>query len=255
MKLLIFFKNHNYPKLHKIIRTESNGKPGKGYNSLFKFFKTHNKYDYLITMDGDDFLYPEALYRINIIIDKYSPDIINLAGNTWITNENITFDKETDTSFKFSCNYNFEEFRVTNFSKDYNNILATPSRAILISRKVTQFYNTIHVDDMNSYSDYKIFLISYKEYYNNRLNVVFLSDPYIYLWNNTNSNSNSKCADTLDFAYDKQVVADIKNNLNITDLKIEDIPIILNDTIIEKKIIDDFYLKIIKNMLSIKNFN
>ena len=42
---------------------------------------------------------------------------------------------------------------------------------------------------MYIFSDYKAFLISYKEYYEDRLNVLFLSDPCIYLWNNTNTNS------------------------------------------------------------------
>ena len=42
----------------EIINTESNGKPGKGHNSVINYFKNNPKCDYLIPIDGDDFLYP-----------------------------------------------------------------------------------------------------------------------------------------------------------------------------------------------------
>ena len=39
-------------------------------------------YDYLIFMDGDDLLYPEALQKINDIVINKKPDLIQLAGCT-----------------------------------------------------------------------------------------------------------------------------------------------------------------------------
>ena len=48
----------------EIIETESNGKPGKGHNSVMDVFKNHKQYDYLIPIDGDDFLYPYALHQL-----------------------------------------------------------------------------------------------------------------------------------------------------------------------------------------------
>ena len=48
----------------EVIRTESNGKPGKGHNSLLELFKNKIEFDYLIPIDGDDFLYPFALKRL-----------------------------------------------------------------------------------------------------------------------------------------------------------------------------------------------
>ena len=48
----------------EIIETLSNGKPGMGHNSLFKIFYKKQIYDYLIPIDGDDFLYPYALHQI-----------------------------------------------------------------------------------------------------------------------------------------------------------------------------------------------
>ena len=68
--LLDYFKNNKFSKLKKIIRTPSDGNPGKGYNSIFKLFKTYIEYDYLIFMDGDDFLYPKALNRIDTVLKE-----------------------------------------------------------------------------------------------------------------------------------------------------------------------------------------
>ena len=45
----------------KIIETESNGKPGMGHNILINIFKNNINYDYLLPIDGDDFLYPYGL--------------------------------------------------------------------------------------------------------------------------------------------------------------------------------------------------
>jgi len=52
------------------VPTISNGLPGKGHNSalnIFKYYRhtsTHELFDYLIPLDGDDFLYPVAVSRI-----------------------------------------------------------------------------------------------------------------------------------------------------------------------------------------------
>ena len=42
------FGKHNYAKLRKIVRTESNGSPGKGHNSVLKIFYKDYRYDNLI---------------------------------------------------------------------------------------------------------------------------------------------------------------------------------------------------------------
>jgi hypothetical protein len=52
------------------LQTKSNGLPGKGHNSVLNIFKhyrntlTREPFDYLIPLDGDDFLYPVAVLRI-----------------------------------------------------------------------------------------------------------------------------------------------------------------------------------------------
>ena len=52
------FGKNNYTKLRKIIRTESNGSPGKGHNSVLKiFYKELRNPDYKITHLSDPYIY------------------------------------------------------------------------------------------------------------------------------------------------------------------------------------------------------
>ena len=48
----------------EVVVTESNGRPGKGHNSVLTNFRRRafgaEKYDYCLLVDGDDFLYPRA---------------------------------------------------------------------------------------------------------------------------------------------------------------------------------------------------
>ena len=48
----------------EIIETESNGRPGKGHNSVINVFKNRIQYDSMLLLDGDDFLYPSALEQL-----------------------------------------------------------------------------------------------------------------------------------------------------------------------------------------------
>ena len=73
------FKNINI----EIVETESNGKPGMGHNSLFKVFYKKIEYDYLISLDGDDFLYPYALHQLSKCFNKKNDlDCVCLYGGT-----------------------------------------------------------------------------------------------------------------------------------------------------------------------------
>ena len=54
----------------EIIETKSNGKPGMGHNSCINLFKIRKEYNYMIMIDGDDFLYPYALNQLNKCFEK-----------------------------------------------------------------------------------------------------------------------------------------------------------------------------------------
>jgi hypothetical protein len=63
---------------YPVIRTESNGKPGKGKNSCFSIFM-ESDCDYLTQFDGDDILYPTYLKSIEAHLKHYpSLDILGI---------------------------------------------------------------------------------------------------------------------------------------------------------------------------------
>ena len=49
----------------EIIQTFSNGKPGMDHNSCIELFKIRKQYEYMLLLDGDDFLYPYALNQLS----------------------------------------------------------------------------------------------------------------------------------------------------------------------------------------------
>ena len=53
----------------KFIQTESNGKLGKGKNSVLEHFSKTDM-DFLFLVDGDDFVYPHALETVHTILNK-----------------------------------------------------------------------------------------------------------------------------------------------------------------------------------------
>jgi len=57
----------------EVVRTESNGKPGKGKNSCMELF-LQSDCDFMTQIDGDDFLYPTFLRSIANHVNHY-PDI------------------------------------------------------------------------------------------------------------------------------------------------------------------------------------
>ena len=69
-----------------IQETESNGRPGKGHNSVLRYFQQHPEYDYVVMVDGDDFLYPRALSRLEHYL-QYEPDILFIAFHDILQSE------------------------------------------------------------------------------------------------------------------------------------------------------------------------
>ena len=106
---------NNYFIEVEVIKTESNGYPGKGHNSLFEIFNQYTNYEYLLPLDGDDFLYPCALRKLEIYLN-YKPDILMLPFTDNIHNEYVfktnglnSGDENTPTITFFAgpvCGYN-----------------------------------------------------------------------------------------------------------------------------------------------------
>lgn len=68
--------------------TESNGRPGKGKNSVLAHF-LNSKYDYMVQIDGDDFLQPHGANLFNWLAKNDPPDGVQLVyGNFWTDHPN-----------------------------------------------------------------------------------------------------------------------------------------------------------------------
>jgi len=63
--------------------TESNGKPGKGKNAVLDHF-LESDYDYMVQIDGDDFLQPHGVNLYSWVSENNPPDGIQIVyNNSW----------------------------------------------------------------------------------------------------------------------------------------------------------------------------
>ena len=97
LKIVVNTLDEDYYKLvckeigdkYEIIRTESNGTPGKGHNSLIKVFKSFPEFTHMTILDGDDMYYPCAFHQIKkMVIGFPDMDLLHLMINDSIKSSN-----------------------------------------------------------------------------------------------------------------------------------------------------------------------
>ena len=191
----------------EIIQTKSNGKPGMGHNSCINLFKNRKQYDYLIHLDGDDFLYPYAFHQLYKAIIKTKknniyPDILVLQGNdllSWYNQSNSSSDIYLNNSIYLIKQDEYPHNK-WNFNKDIVNInpfnkktFITPIRPILYSRNIFRlniehfFCNECYILD-----DYLFYLHFINIFIKNKLNIFIINSSHIYLYNDCNIQSVQK---------------------------------------------------------------
>lgn len=184
------FGKNNYTKLRKIIRTESNGSPGKGHNSVLRIFYKDYRYQNLIMLDGDDFLFPNAIQRINNVCIAENSDVICLYGNTRIIMDTAKYNKLNNNMYNLQFNYKVDECKnIYRLDKQYNTTLRTPGRLICINRNLLSKYSQLYDERMYIYDDFMTTVLLYKEDKNPEFTITHLSDSYIYLYNAVNEES------------------------------------------------------------------
>ena len=195
-------KEYNNDDKVKIIRTKSNGRPGRGHNSCFELFKKHNEYDYMLMIDGDDLYYPTALEQFSKYI-KCKSDVVHLLINDKIglINQNNKKTRYKDLLYNlklFSCFNQHDNWLIKSNPKSYQenklNDCKTPTRIIMVSRNIFNMDKMIYYgEDMKLYDDFLPFL-DLVESQNKKegLNIHMISDSNIYLYNAINDNSVSK---------------------------------------------------------------
>jgi len=264
------FGNNKHDKLKKIIRTESNGSPGKGHNSVIDIFYKNYKYDYLIKLDGDDFLFPCALERIHNVQTSQNSDIITLLGNCSITNTCVKYNKtrnlnpETNTRFltyNVSLDFNIQEIsNISMVDEEFNKLTAgTPLRLLCLNRKILEKYKKLYNEEMYKCVDIEYCVIFYKELYNSDYKITHLSDAYIYLYNGVNETSVTKHHDDCIIPYtnDNNIRNGLLQKYNLMEYRISDIQPVPYNTIINDDVnmnmINNFYDKVLFILIRINN--
>jgi len=196
----------------EIIQTQSNGKPGMGHNSLINIFNNRPIYDYMLMIDGDDFLYPYALNQLQKCFDKQKHiDMLVLKStdklkfldsnnhdffNIYINN-NFYIESKIYVDYKLYP-WNYEHMNLSNM---YQNSLCTPIRLFLLSRKILKYTKSLFCEKSQLYDDYLLFLnfIKFSQY--NDLNAYIIPGKYIYIYNCTNNLSQTNTTDNQDLIY------------------------------------------------------
>ena len=165
----------------KIIQTESNGKPGKGHNSLIELFKNNKSYDYLLPIDGDDFLYPYGLKQLEKIL-IHKPDIVVGGNEDIISNFKEIYNGEYHEMLdnKYFCGLE------PNIMINKNMILyekGTPFRLCLLGRNIFKYnIKKLYCENCKVFDDYLLFLEILNLYYTSSLNIYYISLKNIYIY-------------------------------------------------------------------------
>ena len=226
----------------KIIRTESNGSPGKGHNSVLQYFREHSEYDYIITLDGDDFLYPYALHKLEKYIQQpYDPDILLLPFSDVLTLNYHPNQLSYPIDNKCYLHYNIKDLNLLNSvyakSNPFTNNIAdinTAGRIILLSRKALDM-NLKYDENLKWFDDLYPFLqiLEYNTistYYN----IYYMCIYDFYLYNSIN-NTSASASFNLDkinnyITEDKLFKESIKHKfLSIKDWNLKSIKVLEND--------------------------
>jgi len=67
-------------KVVDVVKTQSNGNPGKGKNSVISYFKKTD-YTHLIPIDGDDYLAKDGIKYLVKYIKILEPDVVGQGNN------------------------------------------------------------------------------------------------------------------------------------------------------------------------------
>ena len=207
----------------EIIQTQSNGKPGMGHNSLFEIFRQKKEYDYLISVDGDDFLYPYALHQLEKCFKiKNNVDIVCIYGNDTLRDYTSQYDNSDiylHNNFYLRIGYNLpKKFADSDLlinplrTNIIKNGVQTIIRFIMGSRKfIDSNQNTLlYCENCNILDDYRFYLNYIDNVLNKNMNGLIINSDHIYLYNNINHNSVSKI-NTSKYDEDYNIITDYIN--------------------------------------------
>lgn len=192
----------------KITETQSNGRCGKGKNTVIDHFRNHkNSYDYLMPVDGDDFFYPSAFEQFEKMLSK-GPDILGLQASDMLISENdhrtkefIDKSQETQNEFihhiqneLFLHSWNDLEINLCKeFPKDVHKKVSEqypPDRTLFMSANLLKNEKDLcFPEEISVYDDYVFCVRLYEKAINNGYSYAHFSNSYCYLYDRINEGS------------------------------------------------------------------
>lgn len=181
------------------VQTPSNGKPGKGKNSCLTQFR-HSKADYLLLMDGDDFLYPSALRALYYTVFHNRPDVLGFQTNDILDTAQLEGCKGVPIPAApgvhlyswFDAQFNLyqERFfhRVDRTKKLGEH--TTPDRILLISKKAVPYLYCS--EELPVFEDYLLSMTALKGHAQGRFVYMQTCTSGIYIYDKTQESSTCK---------------------------------------------------------------
>jgi tetratricopeptide (TPR) repeat protein len=181
-----------------VIQTESNGKPGKGHNSVLEYFRNCEEYDWLMPIDGDDMLYYTALQQFALFLCvQHEVDILvhNSSGKVkWNAERgNIAITRGAFLEMNYGI---ITEVIAMNPFDDKNTIgtpgVGVPGRILLLNRRaITVCEPHIIYDEGDTlYDDYPPLLAAFHHHFNGTLKIAYIKNAsYTYVYNQLTNKS------------------------------------------------------------------
>ena len=186
----------------EIIQTQSNGKPGMGHNSVLDIFKNKKDYDYLIPIDGDDFLYPYALHQLNKIL-HYNPTIVVGGNEDYICNFKDLYN--LSNCYNLKHNYFIHTQPNIHIQKTFTLYKkGTLFRLILLHRSVFEYkINKYYCEKCSVFDDYLFYLHILNLQYTTNAKIYYITLKNIYFYYKAHISSacylnSSNCSDNIE---------------------------------------------------------
>jgi glycosyltransferase involved in cell wall biosynthesis len=179
----------------KSVITDSNGKPGKGKNALISYFLSTD-YTHVIPVDGDDYLYPNAISKLEELTISSGSDVLGLInGLCQLPDSLVTFPEMFASSYylskfrenvdpKNSRRFDLHTQRIREISVEYDNFF---NRFVVISRNAAERmqYN----EALNAAEDVKQGLFLKLLHQEGTIKYSLIDRQDIYLYDRTNNES------------------------------------------------------------------
>lgn len=175
----------------KSIITDSNGKPGKGKNSLLRYFLATD-YTHLIPVDGDDYLLPNAIEILSTTTIDHNIDVLGLIDGLCLLGDNLIdttswfvhseyMNRITDSiDPKLYRKFNLQLEKVRRTASEYGNLF---NRFVVLSKQAASLIN--YEEELSGAEDVKQGLLLKLKQTKGILTYKLLSSKNVYVYDVT----------------------------------------------------------------------